>query len=185
MKKCLLLLGFLVLAFVALPAAAKETVKQCLSNCRPGVNDCTKCCSDQFQVLAGPCRTACVETERACASAAIKAKCQPAKDECDRRAREGRDRTADLQRCENTYRTCVSEATAPCHRAYDACYSSAACNPEIAGGCPGEVPPQKCPFTCQTWNSASKTCIGPQTNRCPPKQSPSAKSKAPAKPPAK
>jgi hypothetical protein len=181
MKKCLLSLGFLVLAFVALPAAAKETVTQCLLNCRPGVNDCTKCCSDQFEALARPCRAACTETSRTCVSAAVKAKCQPAKDECDRRARAGRDRTVDLQACENTFRSCASEASEPCRRAYDACYSSAPCNPEIAGGCPGEVLPQKCPFTCQTWNSASKTCIGPQTNRCPSKQSPSAKSKAPAK----
>jgi hypothetical protein len=149
------------------------------------VNDCTKCCTNQFHVLAEPCRKACLETERTCVSAAIKPKCQPAKDECVRRALAGRDRTADLKVCEDTFERCSSEASAPCVRAFNACYASAPCNPPIAGGCPGEVPPQKCPFTCQSWNTTSQKCMGTQSNKCPPRSSPSEKSKEPAKPPSK
>ena len=180
MKKCLLLLGFLVLVLVALPAASSETYKQCLLNCQPGVNECSKCCDKQFYDLAKPCRDACLETQRTCISAAIKPKCIPVRDECLRRAAEGHDRTTDRKACEDAFDRCVREATEPCNRAYNTCRDSAPCNPPIAGGCPGEVPPQKCEFTCQTWNPAGKKCIGPRSNSCPPKSAP--KSKAPAKP---
>ena len=50
MKKCLLLLGFLVLILAAFPAASSEAYKQCLLNCPTGANECTKGCDKQFEV---------------------------------------------------------------------------------------------------------------------------------------
>jgi hypothetical protein len=159
MKKYLLL----ILVLIALPAAATETWRQCLSNCRPGDQECTRCCDRQYDEAAAPCRKPCLATFDTCIKAS-RPKCDPDRTECLRRAYEGHDRTKDIAACEATFTKCYSEATAPCWTAMKACLEK--CNPQIAGGCPGEVPPQKCPYKCQKWNSASKTCIGPRTNSC-------------------
>jgi hypothetical protein len=52
----------------------------------------------------------------------------------------------DRRACEDAFDRCVREVTEPCTRAYNTCRDSSECNPQIAGGCPGEKPkPKKAP----------------------------------------
>lgn len=139
-------LSALVLAvLLAAPALlAEETLTQCLINCPPGVNSCSNCCLAQFTAAVQPCYNDCQNAENACLQKAAMA-CNKLTDPYEE------------QRC-------MFDATNVCNGQYFSCRR--ACNPTIAGGCPGEVPPQKCPYTCQMWNPASQSCIGPHMNGC-------------------
>ena len=65
---------------------------------------------------------------------------------------------------------CFQQASMPCQQALFSCQRACSGSVQIPGGCPGEVPPQKCPYDCQMWNPASQSCIGPTMNGCPPMQ---------------
>ena len=137
MKKGLLFAGLLFV--LTLPATAAESLSQCLTNCPSGVNNCSNCCLNQFNAAVAPCDNACTTVQTSCLNAAA-------------------------QKCGGNSNACYFQAA-------DACYSNwircrQACNPPIAGGCPGEVPPQNCPYDCQMWNPASKTCVGAAMNGC-------------------
>jgi hypothetical protein len=140
----------LTLVILVAPALfAAEKFSQCLENCRPGNNPCTQCCLAQQDKAAQPCRDACSATERKCVEAA------PAF-------------------CKNKYpnsqqdqRWCIGSEEAKCQRTGRDCrWNCGRQDWDVPGGCPGEVLPEKCPFDCQVWNSASKSCIGPRMNGC-------------------
>lgn len=137
-----LLLAILVLA--ALPLAA-ENMTQCIINCPPGVNACSNCCMAQFDAAKGPCYGACQTAQQPCFDQAWQA-CKSAPNPS----------------------WCYQRAIAPCQQAVFSCQRACDGSVQIAGGCPGEVPPQKCPYDCQMWNPASQSCIGPALNGCPP-----------------
>lgn len=138
----MLLLLVSTTVLVAYPLAA-ETLSQCLTNCPPGNNSCTQCCFAELDAAAKPCNDACTVAQSSCFDAAI-------------------------QSCQNSPHkdACVRIAILPCLQAQYACQRACEETTQIAGGCPGEVPPQKCPYDCQSWNSASKTCVGAPVNGC-------------------
>ncbi|HYC58495.1 MAG TPA: hypothetical protein VEK79_02925 [Thermoanaerobaculia bacterium] len=139
-------LGWIFLAtalFVTLPLGATETLMQCMINCPPGVNACSNCCFSQFDGAKGPCFDACVAAPKSCFDAAWRS--------CQGKANP---------------QYCYMVASQPCQTAIFACQRNCDSVVQIAGGCPGEVPPQKCPYNCQMWNSASQSCIGPAMNAC-------------------
>jgi hypothetical protein len=131
-------------ALLAVPLAA-ETVSQCIVNCPPGNNSCTQCCLDQFEAAAQPCYSACTATLARCSAKAAA--------DCNAKHLAAEDEVA-----------CYAAARNVCWVAYMGCHQG--CNPQVQGGCPGEVPPQKCPYTCQSWNPASQSCVGAALNRC-------------------
>jgi hypothetical protein len=135
----------LVLSLLAVPVVFAETVEQCMINCPPGNNSCSQCCMTQFNAASAPCFDACNTTDMQCLIAA------------------GKDCNAKFS---DPYQeaTCITQARNTCWLSYISCRR--ACNPDIKGGCPGEVPPQKCPYNCQMWNPASQSCVGPQMNQC-------------------
>jgi hypothetical protein len=128
--------------FLALPLAA-ENLTQCIINCPPGVNSCSQCCLNQFDAATGPCYAACQSAQQACFNAA-------------------------WQSCQGSVnpQVCYQQAMVPCMQAAFSCQRTCDSTVQIAGGCPGEVPPQKCPYNCQMWNPASQSCIGPAMNGC-------------------
>ena len=128
--------------FLALPLAA-ETLNQCVMNCPPGVNACMKCCMSQYDAASGPCFNSCAAASSSCFSAAW-ASCKS----------------------DPNPQACYAAKSAPCLRAQFDCQRNCDNSVQIAGGCPGEVPPQKCPYNCQMWNPASQSCIGPAMNVC-------------------
>ena len=132
-----------VALFVALPLAASETLMQCLTNCLPGVNPCSNCCFAQFDAAKGPCSDACQRAQKPCFDAAW-ASCEG---------------SGDRQRC-------YENRSGPCRTAEWECQRNCDNIVRIAGGCPGEVQPQKCPYNCQTWNPAGQSCVGPAMNAC-------------------
>jgi hypothetical protein len=142
MKKYLL--GILLL--VALPLAA-ETMTQCIINCPPGVNACSNCCMAQFEANKGPCYNGCQAAQKPCFDQA-------------------------WQSCQGnpSPQYCYTVASNPCQQAVFSCQRACDGSVQVPGGCPGEVPPQKCPYDCQMWNPASQSCIGPTMNGCPPMQ---------------
>ena len=142
MKKYLLGILFLV----ALPLGA-ETMMQCIINCPPGVNACSNCCMAQFEANKGPCYDGCQSAQTACFTQA-------------------------WQSCQGNANPqyCYQQASMPCQQALFSCQRACSGSVQIPGGCPGEVPPQKCPYDCQMWNPASQSCIGPTMNGCPPMQ---------------
>jgi hypothetical protein len=129
---------------------AKEKYSQCLDNCRPGVNDCSKCCMAQQDTAAQPCRDKCDATQNKCVQGA-EAKCKAANPGKPDYVIRGCTK-AEQRQCENT--------------GWDCRFNCSRTNWDIPGNCPGEVLPQKCPFNCQTWNSASKSCVGAPMNAC-------------------
>jgi hypothetical protein len=131
--------------FAALPLAATETEMQCIINCPPGVNACSQCCMNQFEAAKGPCYDGCQAAQKPCFDAAWQS-CQSAP----------------------SPQYCYMQASSPCQQAVFNCQRGCFNTVQIAGGCPGEVPPQKCPYQCQMWNPASQSCVGPQMNGCPP-----------------
>lgn len=135
-----------ILFLVALPLAA-ENMTQCIINCPPGVNACSQCCMNQFEAAKGPCYDGCQSAQNACFNTA-------------------------WQSCRNNANPqyCYQQASVPCQQALFSCQRACDGSVQIAGGCPGEVPPQKCPYDCQMWNPASQSCIGPAMNGCPPMQ---------------
>lgn len=138
--------GWIVLVatiLFALPLAADETVDQCTLNCLPGVNACSNCCYAQFDAAKGPCYAACNSQQSSCFDAAWRS-CQSSPNP----------------------QNCYARASSPCVIANFECQRNCDQTVRIAGGCPGEKPPQKCPYNCQVWNPASQTCIGPQMNVC-------------------
>lgn len=137
MKKGLFFAGLLLA--LTLPAIAAESLSQCLVNCPPGVNNCSNCCLSQFNAAVAPCENACTSTQTSCLNTAA-------------------------QKCGGTTNNCYFQAANACYSNWMSCRQ--ACNPPIAGGCPGEVPPQPCPYDCQMWNPASKTCVGAAMNGC-------------------
>ena len=155
MKKWSLLLGLLL--FAALPLVADESLSQCLTNCPPGVNNCSNCCLSQFNAAAQPCYGSCDAAQSSCLNAAAK-------------------------KCGSRTNDCYYQAADACYMNWMNCRR--ACNPAIAGGCPGEVPPQTCPYDCQMWNPASKSCVGAAMNGCKTFRAMKAK-KAAAKPKSK
>lgn len=136
----------LVLAvLLAAPALlASETMSECLMNCPPGVNNCSNCCMDQFNAAAVPCYNDCQAAENTCL----------------------RNAAAECNKISDPYKEqqCIYAASNACFMGYMTCRRQ--CNPQIAGGCPGEVPPQKCPYTCQMWNPAGQSCVGAPSNAC-------------------
>lgn len=144
-------LGWMILVatalFIALPLAAGETEMQCIINCPPGVNACSNCCMAQYEAAKGPCYGDCQTAQKSCFDAAWNS-------------------------CKNSSNPqyCYQAAQLPCQAALFSCERNCASSVQIAGGCPGEVPPQKCPYDCQMWNPASQSCIGPAMNGCPPMQ---------------
>ncbi len=132
-------------ALLAAPALlASESMSECLINCPPGVNACSNCCMDQFNAAVQPCYNDCQAAENACMQKAA----------------------ADCNKISDPYeeQRCMNNASNACFMQFMTCRR--ACNPQIAGGCPGEVPPQKCPYTCMMWNPASQSCVGPHMNNC-------------------
>jgi hypothetical protein len=142
--------GWIVFALVglfsAVPLHATETTSQCMMNCPPGNNSCTQCCSAQFDASNGACYGACAGNQQGCIAAAKlvcdKQPTQWERDNCNR---------SEASKCMYTAWQCRSD-----------CYGTV----QIPGNCPGEVPPQKCPFNCQVWNPASKSCVGANLNVC-------------------
>ena len=148
-------LGWILLALILVPASAlhaKETRRECSRNCRPGDQTCLDCCRSQDEALNGAkvraCKQACgpakTKCDEQCASA--RKSCPSKVDECDRKKGQC------LIRCTNALSTCNTR----CDEQRD----------PIAGNCPGEVAPQKCPFKCQGWNEATHSCVGPPRNDC-------------------
>ena len=135
----------LVITVLVTPSLfAKEKYSQCLDNCRPGVNECSNCCFAQQDVAAQPCRNACDVTQSKCIDTGT-AKCK--KDN------------------PNHPEYCINYEARKCERTGWTCRRDCSVKDwDIAGACPGEIPPQKCPFNCQSWNSASKSCIGAPMN---------------------
>lgn len=139
-------LGWMILVaalFAAVPLVATENRTQCIINCPPGNNSCSQCCMAQFDAAKGPCYDACQTAQNPCFAAA-------------------------WQSCQGkpNPQYCYMQASSPCQRAVFSCQWNCDGSVQIAGGCPGEVPPQKCPYNCQMWNPASQSCIGPTMNAC-------------------
>ncbi len=132
----------LATSVVVLQLAAAENLNQCLLNCPPGNNSCTQCCFAQYDSASQPCANNCAAVAFPCLNAA-------------------------LQQCGgDSSSPCYQIKAVPCLQAENACQSQCEVTVQIAGGCPGEVPPQPCQFNCQIWNPASKSCIGPASNGC-------------------
>jgi hypothetical protein len=139
-------LGWVFLAvalFGSLPLVATETLNQCMLNCPPGVNACSNCCFAQFDAAKRPCFDGCAAGQKSCFDAAWAA--------CQR---------------DGNPQYCYMQKSQPCQLAIFMCQRNCDEVVQIAGGCPGEVAPQKCPYNCQMWNPASQSCIGPTMNVC-------------------
>lgn len=130
--------------------AAGETVDQCLINCPPGNNGCSQCCLSQSDAANATCNSNCQAAQEPCVNAAISS-CGPLE--------------VDGLPVQPDY-PCITKAMAPCNQAIADCENSCNDSAQIAGGCPGEVLPQTCPYNCQSWNPASQSCIGPEMNEC-------------------
>lgn len=143
-------ISWILFAFVVcfVPEAyAKEAVSQCMSNCPPGNNSCVQCCISQQNTAAQPCQNACDATQSKCMSAAA-VKCNALPDPYRERI-------------------CFQSESNACAQANWMCrWNCGRQDWQIPGGCPGEVPPQKCQYDCQMWNSASKSCVGAPMNGC-------------------
>ena len=140
MRRILVFIAFV--SFVAVSAFAAESVNQCNMNCPPGNNPCVQCCMAQFDAASQPCMNSCRDNAFPCFQQA-------------------------LNNCNNdTYSECYRQASAPCIQAEYSCQQQCENTVQIAGGCPDEVPPQTCPFDCQSWNSASRSCVGAPMNGC-------------------
>lgn len=173
---------WIILAVVfaaAPPLLASETFSQCLENCRPGRNACTDCCNEQVEKALKPCRLACDVAHKKCLDdpamcKAVETRWQQAdawyKNNCV-------DRQGPPQNCADLWQyaqerrreliDCVKGGERQCANALFACTGNCrAAGASIPGNCPGEVPPQKCEYTCQVWNSASKSCVGLRSNEC-------------------
>lgn len=135
-----------LIVLLAPAAYAVESFHQCLSNCpqstfRDDDEPCKKCCMAQYQVFEDKCEAACTAEANKCRAAVAK--------ECN-------------MPDEDRQLYCVIMNSRPCSDASGKCRS--ACwriDPEIAGGCPGEVPPQPCAMECWRWNTRTKRCEGP------------------------
>ena len=168
MKRYWWLLTILVLAPLS-TVFASESYMQCLENCPPGVNGCSNCCMAQLEAAQQPCVNKCAQARGKCTDA-----CQATQNQCYRTvAARCNDACGSSTRCEEN---CNFQGQFRCDSDFRRCESSCgmgetSCridcrhtSPAIAGGCPGEVPAQKCPYNCQSWNSASKSCIGAAMN---------------------
>jgi hypothetical protein len=148
-KRNLRVLVFLSALFT-LGLTAGETVDQCLTNCPPGNNGCSQCCLSQSDAITSACSANCQAAQSPCVTAAISS-CGPLE--------------IDGVPVQPDY-PCITKAMAPCNQAIADCQNGCQDVAQIAGGCPGEVLPQTCPFNCQSWNPASQSCIGPDMNEC-------------------
>jgi len=143
--RLILVLSFALFSSMFVSATA-ETLSQCIVNCPPGNNSCTQCCSSQFENGGGgACTTACATADSQCMTA-VANRCNSIGDP-------------------NKRQQCYNSGSQACFAAFNSCWNACG-NTQIPGGCPGEVQPQKCPYNCQVWNSASRTCVGAAMNVC-------------------
>lgn len=141
----------ITLIIAAAPAVyAAESYSQCLANCTSSNESCAQCCFKQADVAVAQCSAACDAADRKCRSAAAmkcSAKADPVLEMICR------EQQAEI--CEDDFIVCRR----PCSRL----------DPQIRGGCPGEVRAEKCPYDCQTWSPETKSCVGILANGCKPK----------------
>lgn len=137
----------LIVSLAPVIVGATETLTQCLTNCPPGVNGCSNCCMAQYNAIVNPCYDGCRTSMNSCQNAAV-TKCSAIPDPYKEQL-------------------CFAAARQACWDAFMNCNTGCRnMDPQIAGGCPGEVTPQACPYTCQTWNPASRSCVGAPMNGC-------------------
>ncbi len=144
MKHLLPLLVFTFLFAGAL--AGGETFEDCVMYCQGGDNPCTRCCAMQHADALQPCHRGCADQQFDCFATA--------REQC--------------RRSGEPVPACMRRVAAPCERALQACQNVCIMNVQIAGGCPGEMRPQPCPYNCQVWNPAIRSCVGTAANLCPP-----------------
>ncbi len=53
-----------------------------------------------------------------------------------------------------------------CDAAYTACRNNCFYDEQKEFDCPDFVPPQECPYNCQVWNPAGRSCVGAAMNAC-------------------
>jgi hypothetical protein len=144
--------------------ALDGTYDQCDMDCLPGVNACSSCCYTRYTDV-------------------VKS------DTCTKKAREASlkcedDRPKENSNCYAAYNKCVAKndkynSVVKCITTRDQCFDNVKKTfdekcpnvikcPEVLFdiSCPGSVPEQECPYTCQSWNPASKSCVGPTLNGC-------------------
>ncbi len=78
--------------------------------------------------------------------------------------------------CFNGYTTCSDncdpydynylDCVEACRLARDGCYNNCNYVVEQEFDCPDFMPPQTCPYNCQMWNPASRSCAGAPMNGC-------------------
>jgi len=156
MKKGLCFLGVVILVVCVAgvwPLAAraeKGTETTCLMGCRPGVNACSNCCMDTFNKAQAPCRHQCRDEYNACGN-----NCSAAFEKC---------------RKEKSVYACSQErgkCSQGCWNNWIGCDHNRCAAVQADFHCPDWVNPnQKCPYDCQVWNSASRSCVGAPMNGC-------------------
>lgn len=146
----LIVAAVLSLVLMAGPIQARQgNMGQCLSDCPPGVNDCSNCCEARFEKVAGGCYPKCNSDF----DGALQ-KCRDDLHSCLEKGTDSGNCFTQKRQCDNT-----------CRNNFMNCRNNCSGIPfDIA--CPGSVPPQKCPYDCMSWNPASKSCIGPHMNGC-------------------
>ena len=140
----------MVLAFNPVSASAEYgSMNKCISGCLPGVNPCSKCCDSTFGKVQGPCETSCQNALGSC-----NRQCTDQFEECSAQRRTD---------CLSSYNQCRKQ----CSNGFNSCDNNCG-GIETNFNCPNWVDPdkQKCPYDCQVWNPASRSCVGAPMNGC-------------------
>jgi len=128
---------------------AAEKYSQCMDNCRPSDRECLKCCDTQREKATQLCRDASDVTQNTCI--------QTAPAICKKKYPNSEDQQS----------WCISNVQWWCEADGKARRRDCGVKDwEVPGGCPGELPPQKCEYRCESWNPVSQSCIGPRRNDC-------------------
>ena len=158
---CLLVLSSSLATQDSLLAMTNE---ECLINwCLPGVNDCSNCCEDEWEAAGGgACWSGCWETYSSCIQT-----CQQNNSAASCFAQYLRDRDwQKLDTCTQEADLAYQQCVKPCQKALDTCDDSCEQIQITGSDCPGAQEPATCPYTCQSYNPASRSCVGAALNAC-------------------
>ncbi len=116
----------------------------CSNGCLPGDNPCKTCCHDTFGPEVKLCTDNCGDEHDVC------------DDECDDKCY-----PPSLEQ-----RECWDDCTAGCEEECGTCIMMCTYDIHMEFDCPDFMPPQECPYNCQTWNPAKRSCEGPANDEC-------------------
>ncbi|MCP4626802.1 MAG: carboxypeptidase regulatory-like domain-containing protein [bacterium] len=111
----------------------------CSNGCLPGNNACNMCCYEIFN----PFCDLCYKTGEIC------------QDNCDLIDIKG---TGDYAK----YKDCLNA----CDQTFIGCINNCDYGVKVEFECPDFLPVQTCPYNCQAWDSANRTCVGAPSNSC-------------------